>query len=116
MIEKQSLTAEESELLEPEITVAAVPETSVPVLSLKEEETKPEETNSNSHSHSHSGLRETFKKHSAGFILFSVLALESFISGSALGIAGQWLGVVVLLIAILTHIWAEAFALSKICS
>jgi len=51
-------------------------------------------------------------QHSASHILFSVLALESIITGSALGVAADKLSVIVILIAILTHIWAESFALT----
>jgi len=56
-------------------------------------------------------LPHAILNHSTGYILFSVLALESFISGSALGFSETSLGVLVLFIAIVTHCWAEAFAL-----
>jgi len=66
------------------------------------------------HSHDHSHKDEhghNRVKHSAGWILFSVLALESFITGSACGVSSTDLGALVIFIAIITHIWAEAFAL-----
>eukprot|EP01090_Pellita_catalonica_P004924 TRINITY_DN14734_c0_g1_i1.p1 TRINITY_DN14734_c0_g1~~TRINITY_DN14734_c0_g1_i1.p1 ORF type:complete len:247 (-),score=46.52 TRINITY_DN14734_c0_g1_i1:174-914(-) len=46
------------------------------------------------------------------YMLFAVLALESFISGSALGVQQTFIKVLVTFIAITTHIWAEAFTLS----
>jgi len=62
--------------------------------------------------HGHDHKDEHARKHTAGWILFSVLALESFISGSACGVSSTDLGALVIFIAIITHIWAEAFALS----
>lgn len=52
-----------------------------------------------------------FSQHPTGYILLTVLSLESFISGSALGVSQTYMKVFVLLTAILTHIWAESFAL-----
>eukprot|EP00005_Dracoamoeba_jomungandri_P009077 CAMPEP_0174268166 /NCGR_PEP_ID=MMETSP0439-20130205/36423_1 /TAXON_ID=0 /ORGANISM="Stereomyxa ramosa, Strain Chinc5" /LENGTH=254 /DNA_ID=CAMNT_0015356163 /DNA_START=173 /DNA_END=934 /DNA_ORIENTATION=- len=46
------------------------------------------------------------------FILFSVLALESSLTGAALGFQTESSGVGILLLAIGSHIWAECFALS----
>lgn len=47
----------------------------------------------------------------SSYVLFGVLALESFMSGSALGVSNTSMGVLVVFIAIVTHLWAEAFAL-----
>lgn len=47
----------------------------------------------------------------AVWIFFSVVSLESVISGSAMGVATKFIGALVVFIAIVTHIWAEAFAL-----
>jgi len=64
------------------------------------------------HGHGHDEEEEHgHGSHRVGFILFSVLSLESFISGSALGIANSPMSALGLGIAIITHIWAEAFAL-----
>lgn len=46
------------------------------------------------------------------YLLYSVLALESFVTGSALGIQEDQQKVTFTFFAIATHIWAEAFTLS----
>jgi len=85
------------------------------VLSTSNDSEKHEEHSHDKHKHEHNhDNKEEHKhaKHTAGWILFSVLALESFISGSACGVSSTDLGALVIFIAIITHIWAEAFALS----
>jgi solute carrier family 39 (zinc transporter), member 1/2/3 len=58
------------------------------------------------------GLPEEGKmSRSAVWLFFAVVSLESAISGSAMGVATKFLGAFVIFIAIVTHIWAEAFAL-----
>eukprot|EP01114_Cavostelium_apophysatum_P013395 TRINITY_DN3238_c0_g1_i1.p1 TRINITY_DN3238_c0_g1~~TRINITY_DN3238_c0_g1_i1.p1 ORF type:complete len:388 (-),score=94.81 TRINITY_DN3238_c0_g1_i1:327-1490(-) len=83
-----------------------------------DEKPKPVEKHLEKDSHHHGaepkkGLwrRMVTSPHSAAYILMAVLGLESAISGSALGIADKSLSVIVVMIAIITHIWAESFAL-----
>jgi len=74
----------------------------------------PSQTNTHAHAHAHAQEHSHTEEAEAArtaYILFSVLGLESFISGSALGITGTSVGVMVIGIAIITHTWAEAFAL-----
>jgi len=79
-------------------------------LDFTEETIHPDHSKENSaeHSHSHNADENPAK---TAYILFAVLSLESAISGSALGVANDTLGAIVLFVAIITHIWAESFAL-----
>ncbi|EGC30907.1 hypothetical protein DICPUDRAFT_157315 [Dictyostelium purpureum] len=66
------------------------------------------------HSHVHSQNHGNNKKSSGKFpyMLFVVLSLESLISGMALTLEEDKILISVTFIAIITHIWAESFALS----
>ena len=57
------------------------------------------------HVHEHGDL-------TSSFLLLAVCALESCISGLALGVQKSQKQAFILFLAIITHIWAEAFALS----
>ena len=71
-----------------------------------EHEHKEHQVKQDSHSHGASQLKKI------PYMLFVVLSLETFISGSALGVQQKRSKVLVTFIAIVTHIWAEAFTLS----
>ncbi|KAF2076532.1 hypothetical protein CYY_002146 [Polysphondylium violaceum] len=72
------------------------------------------------HGHSHNHHKEKQdqlqqplqQKKKFPFMLFAVLSLESFISGSALGIQDNEVSVFVTFLAIVSHIWSESFTLS----
>eukprot|EP01102_Stenamoeba_stenopodia_P006395 TRINITY_DN1750_c0_g1_i1.p1 TRINITY_DN1750_c0_g1~~TRINITY_DN1750_c0_g1_i1.p1 ORF type:complete len:282 (+),score=65.09 TRINITY_DN1750_c0_g1_i1:275-1120(+) len=66
------------------------------------------------HGHSHGGGGSGHKDQSPPlpYLLYSVLALESVVTGSALGIQESESKVWVTFFAIVTHIWAEAFTLT----
>ncbi|KYQ89633.1 hypothetical protein DLAC_09598 [Tieghemostelium lacteum] len=72
----------------------------------KDEHTKKEEEEEDKHQHKHN------KGKGFPFMLFSVLALESIVSGSALGVEDDKVSIFVTFLAISTHIWAESFALT----
>jgi zinc transporter ZupT len=61
------------------------------------------------HEHGHG---HTDEKPPLPYLLFSVLALESFVTGSALGIQEDRTKVTFTFFAIASHIWAEAFTLT----
>jgi len=72
-----------------------------------------DEKHQHQHQHHHDD-NETNKneKKKFPFMLFTVLSLESFISGSALGIEDNEISIFVTFFAIVTHIWAESFTLT----
>lgn len=62
--------------------------------------------------HHHDHIIHTQKRAKVPYMLFVVLGLESAISGSALGVQSTLMKTFVTFLAIVTHIWAEAFTLS----
>lgn len=64
------------------------------------------------HGHSHGGSGNKDQSPPLPYLLYSVLALESVVTGSALGIQESESKVWVTFFAIATHIWAEAFTLT----
>ena len=79
---------------------------------------KPKKTHSHSHSEAQPKPNNQNKKQThptSVYLLAAVFALETCISGSALGIATNTAQVIAVFVAIVSHIWAEGFALSAAC-